>query len=338
GHIYMVTPIMADGVLLGTLVMGYPRDIFLPRLFAIIQRAGVVTLFVLLLMIAASWYWAQRFAEPLVRLADCMGRVGVEIPDDIECRLELGDSKDEIGRLAAAFQRMVLDLREKASLEKQVVVSERLAALGRLSAGIAHEINNPLGGMLNAISTFKRHGQEDPVVVRTLSLLERGLTQIKETVAALLVEARLESHALTRQDVEDVRRLLQSDVTKKRAQFDWHNDIVAETPLPSTPVRQILINLLLNAVHALDVGGRLACRVVQRDRTLFITAENNGRHISPERLDHLFEPFAHETLDGHGLGLWVTYQIVEQMGGRIEVESRPGETRFNVKLPLPEHA
>ncbi len=334
-HLYMVTPILADGVLLGTLVMGYPRDIFLPRLFALIQRAGVVTLFVLLLMIAASWYWAQRFAEPLVRLADCMGRVGAEIPDDIECRLELGDSKDEIGRLAAAFQRMVLDLREKAALEKQVVVSERLAALGRLSAGIAHEINNPLGGMLNAISTFKRHGQDDPMVARTLSLLERGLTQIKETVAALLVEAKLESHALTRQDIEDVRTLLQPDVTQKRARFEWQNDVATETPLPSTPVRQILINLLLNAIHALDVGGRLLCRVVQQENALRITVENNGRHIPPERLDHLFEPFAHGVQEGYGLGLWVTYQIVEQLGGRTEAHSSPGETRFTVTLPLP---
>jgi two-component system NtrC family sensor kinase len=337
-HIYMVTPILADGVLLGTLVMGYPRDIFLPRLFAIIQRAGVVTFVVLLLVIAASWYWAQRFAEPLVRLADCMGRVGAEIPDDIECRLEQGDARDEIGQLSAAFQRMVLDLREKAALEKQVVVSERLMALGRLSAGIAHEINNPLGGMLNAISTFKRHGQEDPLAAKTLSLLERGLTQIKETVAALLVEARLESHALTRQDIEDVRTLLQPDVTLKHALFGWHNDVVAETPLPSTSVRQILINLLLNAIHALDVGGRLACRVALLDNALQITVENNGRHIPPERIDHLFEPFAHDAPEGHGLGLWVTYQIVEQMGGRIEAHSRPGATRFTVNLPLPEHA
>jgi len=337
-HLYMVTPILADGVLLGTLVMGYPRDIFLPRLFAIIRRAGVVTLGVLLLVIAASWYWAQRFAEPLVRLADCMGRVGAEIPADIECRLEMQDSKDEIGRLSAAFQRMVLDLREKAELEKQVVVSERLAALGRLSAGIAHEINNPLGGMLNAISTFKRHGQEDPQAAKTLSLLERGLTQIKETVAALLVEARLESHALARQDIEDVRTLLQPDLSLKRARLDWHNDVVARTPLPSTPVRQILINLLLNAIHALDPGGRLACRVALRDRAMTITVENNGRHIPPERLDHLFEPFAHDSPEGHGLGLWVTYQIVEQLGGRIEALSQPGETRFIVTLPLPEPA
>jgi len=340
GHLYMVTPILADGVLLGTLVMGYPRDIFLPRLFAIIQRAGVVTFFVFLLVLAASWYWAQRFAVPLVRLADCMGRVGAEIPADIECRLEMADSKDEIGRLSAAFQRMVLGLREKAALEKRIVVSERLAALGRLSAGIAHEINNPLGGMLNAISTFRRHGQEDPQAARTLSLIERGLTQIKETVAALLVEARLESHALARQDIEDVRTLLQPDVSQKRALFDWRNEVAAETPLPSTPVRQILINLLLNAIHALDVGGRLACRVFTGDGALAIEVENNGRHIPPERLDHLFEPFAHESPEGHGLGLglWVTYQIVEQLGGRIEVSSRPGETRFGVTLPLPVRA
>lgn len=331
-HVYMVTPVLADGVVLGHLVMAYSRGMFLQRLLGIIARAGLVTLMVLGLVIAASWYWAQRFAGPLVNLAECMGRVGTTLPNDIDLRLQ--ESKDEVGRLATAFRRMLADLRDKAALERQVIATDRLAALGRLSAGIAHEINNPLGGMLNAIDTFRRHGKRDPMALRTLSLLERGLTQIKETVGALLVEAKVESHPLTPEDIEDVHRLMLADAHDKPATLHWHTNLRAAVALPSTAVRQILINLLLNAVRAVQPNGHARCSVQRIDATLHIHVENDGQHIPAQRLDHLFEPFSSGGSDGHGLGLWVTYQIVQQLGGRIAVASEPGHTAFSVELPI----
>lgn len=331
-HLYMLTPIAADGVLLGTLVAAFPRDMFAPRLWGIVERAALVTLVVLAAILAASWVWAQRFAAPLVDLAERMSRVGRT--DLAEPKLQLEESKDEIGRLATAFREMLAGLREKAEFERQIIASERLAALGRLAAGIAHEINNPLGGMLNAIDTFRRHGNGDPMTLRTMALLERGLTQIRETVAALLVEARVETHPLAPQDVEDVRTLLLADVHRKQARLEWDNRLGEALPLPSTAVRQILINLLLNALRAIEPGGRVSCAVERADGALRIVVGNDGAHIPRERLEHLFEPFAPSSGGGHGLGLWVTYQIVRQLGGRISAASRPGDTRFEVGLPL----
>jgi signal transduction histidine kinase len=331
-HLYMLTPVVADGVLLGTLVAAFSRDVFLPRLRNIIERAALVTLAVLAIVIAASWYWAQRLAAPLVDLAERMGSVGrAEVA---ERKLQLEESKDEIGRLATAFREMLAGLREKAEFERQIISSGRLAALGRLSAGIAHEINNPLGGMLNAINTFRRHGNGDPMTLKTMDLLERGLTQIKETVAALLVEARVAAHPLVPQDVEDVRTLVLSDAHRKQARLEWDNRLGEGIPLPSTAVRQILINLLLNALRAIEPGGRVSCAVERADGALRLVVGNDGAHIPAERLDHLFEPFAGGDGEGHGLGLWVTYQIVEQLGGRISAQSAPGDTRFEVGLPL----
>lgn len=331
-RLYMITPIAANGVLLGTLVMAYSRSVFLPRLWGIIERAVLVTLAVLAVVIAASWYWAQRFAAPFADLAERMGRVGQADHGDEMPRL--AESKDEIGRLATAFREMVAGLRDKAELERQVIVSERLAALGRLSAGIAHEINNPLGGMLNAIDTFRHHGSGDPMTLKTLALLERGLTQIKETVAALLVEARLEAHPLAPQDVEDVKTLMLADVHRKPARLEWDNRLEQGVPLPSTAVRQILINLLLNAIRAGDPGGRVSCVVERVNGALRIVVGNDGAHIPDERLEHLFEPFVRANGEGHGLGLWLTYQIVQQLGGRISAQSHPGDTRFEVVLPV----
>ncbi len=331
GRIHVVTPITADGVRLGTLVMVYSKAAFLPRYVRIAGRAALVTLLVVAVLLPISWWWGQRLAQPLVQLAEGMGKVGPSIPDDSEIRLP--ESRDELGQAAAAFRRMLAELRGKEQLEREVVVTERLAAVGRLSAGIAHEINNPLGGMLNAVSTFKKHGGDEVFTTKTLLLLERGLQQIKDTVSALLVEARFEPHPLTRDDIEDVRTLVLPNAQRKHARLEWKNELWDAVALPSTLVRQILINLMLNAVNAIEERGNVAAGVYAEDGLLVLRVENDGRHISEERMPYLFEPFASHEEGGHGLGLWVTYQIVRQLRGEIAVESAPGGTRFNVRLP-----
>ncbi len=336
GSIYMVTPIIADGVLLGRLVLGYSRQVFIPRLGNLAARAGLVTLIALSLVLPLSAWWGRRLADPLVTLASAMDQVAVELPDpDQLAPLSTGD---EIGHLATAFRGMLADLHEKKQIEQQMLVSERLAAVGRISAGIAHEINNPLGGMLNALSTFRRHGALDPQTEKTASLLERGLTQIRDTVAALLVEAKVESHPLTPEDIEDTHILVGIAAKKKNARLIWDNRVDATLPLNSTLVRQILLNLLQNAVQAIEPGGIVNFHTYVDAGHLVIVVENDGAHIPEERLPFLFEPFATDRREGHGLGLWVTYQIVHRLDGGLDVDSRPGLTRFTIDLPLPETA
>lgn len=331
--IYTVTPIIADGVVLGNLIMGYSKDLFAVRFAAIARRATVTTFVVMALLLPASWLWASRFAKPMVQLAHAMATVGTKIPEDADIAVE--ESRDELGQVGTAFKRMLTELREKEAIKREMVVSERLAALGRLSAGIAHEINNPLGGMLNAIDTFKHHATPDAVSSRTMALLERGLLQIRDTVAALLVEARVDSHPLSRDDIEDVHTLVKADAQRKRATLAWENDIVDPLPFKANLVRQILLNLLLNGLQAIEERGNVACHVYRDSSTLHLVVRNDGAHIPPEQADFLFEPFASNREAGHGLGLWVTYQIVTQLGGEIVVESTPGDTRFVVRLPIP---
>ena len=212
---FILTPIISDDVTVGTLVMGYSKSMFLPRFFDMARSAVIMTLLALAALLPITWYWAWRMAKPLTQLAECMGKVGTTLPDTAECNLY--ESSDEIGQVGAAFGRMVSELKKEA-LEAQMLLSERLAAVGRLAAGIAHEINNPLGGMLNAIATLRRHGSADPQTVKTISLIERGLIQIKDIIAALLVEARLQSHPLSPQDIEDTRTLVLSDARGKSAE------------------------------------------------------------------------------------------------------------------------
>ncbi|MDH3279903.1 MAG: HAMP domain-containing histidine kinase [Gammaproteobacteria bacterium] len=332
GNIYVVTPIDSDGVLLGRLVMLYSHEIYIDRFLSFMRQAAMTAVLIIVFLLPFGVYWGRRTAAPLMELSKCMGQVGTSITEIPDCRILKGG--DEIGQLGTQFEHMIEQLREKEALEKQMVVSDRLAAIGRFTAGIAHEINNPLGGLLNATNTLQRHGAQDPLTRKTVSLLERGLLQIKETVAALLVEAKHGAHAVTHQDIEDTRTLVMPAAQKKSARLHWVNGIHQPANLPSTYVRQILINLLLNSIDAVPDNGRISCEVSTTDGVLRIATHNEGEQIRNNDLEHLFEPFVSGRESGRGLGLWVTYQIVNTLNGSIEVSSGEDDTEFVVTLPL----
>ena len=201
-HYFVMSPLVADGVALGHVILGYSKISFLPRFIGLVARAALVTLLVLIVIMPIAWVSARRTGEPLLALAAAMRHV----PGELEmARLsDLPKSRDELGQLGDAFGRMVSELKKKEELEDQMLVTERLAAVGRMSAGIAHEINNPLGGMLTAIKTYQRHGAGDPLANQTLSLLERGLSQIRNTVAALLVETKPKDRRFEPADIDDL--------------------------------------------------------------------------------------------------------------------------------------
>ncbi|MEO1765783.1 sensor histidine kinase [Thiobacter aerophilum] len=329
--LYLQLPIQAgDGTRLGRLILAYHKDLVLPRFHATVRRVLIATAAALLVLLPLGWYAGNALAVPLIRLAGCFQRIGQQPLRQEDCPLSTG--QDEIGLLGRRFREMLGELEEKQRLQKQMVATQRLAAIGRLTAGIAHEVNNPLGGMLNAINTYKRHGSEDPIAQRTIALIERGLIQVRETVGALLVEAKLENHALTAADLEDIRTLVGPELSQRRRHLRWTCAVPDTLPLPSTPVRQILLNLLLNATHAAD--GYVACDIAADATAVTVRVENDGPPIPAARMDHLFEPFAEDEGEGRGLGLWIIYQLVQQLNGSIDCESAAGRTLFTVRLPL----
>lgn len=330
----MAVPVLStDKTQLGTVILEYSRDIYQQRVLETIRKVAASTAITLAILVPLGWLWGKQIASPLLRLSSAIQQVARAPAATVAFKAPAG--KDEIAELGATFNNMVDGLREREALKEEVLASERLAAIGRLTAGIAHEINNPLGGMLNAISTYKRQRIGAPAFVdRTMSLLERGLTQIRETVAALLVEARLESRALTSHDIEDVHTLLLPNVQGKHVRLHWQNDVTEPLPLPSTEVRQILLNLLLNAVEAVDHHGRVSSAITPSDTELKVRIENDGANLTDDQLQRLFEPFAESRHKGKGLGLWMTYQLATQLRGRIEAQSKPGQTVFTVTLPI----
>lgn len=335
GYLYLILPVTDKDAELGHLVLRYAKSVFHPWFFDTIWQGLAIGLLVLAILIPINWYWGSRMATPLVDLAQRMGMMLEKVPEPLPP--DLYPYHDELGQLFQAYDRMVLALRDKAALENEVVRTERLAAIGQLTAGIAHEINNPLAGLITVVDTLKLRQDLDPRALRHLELLDRGLLQIRDTVAALLVQTRVQARPLNQHDLDDIHTLIQPQVSKRRIRLDWSATMPAELPTPASLVRQILINLLLNAVQAAAEAGQVSLWLGRKDGAescLAIVVRNDGAQLDEEQLAHLFEPFASTRPGGHGLGLWVTYQIVTQLDGRIAARNVDGLVEFVVNLPL----
>jgi len=334
-YLYLALPITDNDAKLGHLVLRYAKSVFHPWFIDTIWQSLGIGLLVLAVLIPLNWYWGMRMAAPLVDLAQRMRMMPETIPQPLPT--DLYPYRDELGQMFRAYDRMVLVLHDKASLESEVVKTERLAAIGQLTAGIAHEINNPLAGLITTVDTLKLQGGLDARTQRHLDLIDRGLMQIRDTVAALLVQTRVQARPLNQHDLEDIHTLIQPQVSKRRIQLDWSAAMPAELPAPASLIRQILINLLLNAVQAAAEGGHVSLWLGRKDGSescLSIVVCNDGVLLDDEQLAHLFEPFASSRSEGHGLGLWVTYQIVNQLEGRISAKNTNGQVEFVVNLPL----
>jgi signal transduction histidine kinase len=349
-------PVLAeDGTRLGTVVLDYDGAVYAQRLRSAVLEVALFSLPGLLLLVPLGWYAGKRLAEPLVQMARALAQVSRAPPEEVR-KLLPPEGGDEIGRLSTQARHMLDGLARKSALEQEVMASDRLAAVGRVSAAIAHEINNPLGGMLNAIDTALRHGQPDAVSRKTLGLLERGLQQIRATVGALLVEARLDSPRLSGQDWDDLLLLIQPEVAARSLQLLWQVEAVAvaEIALPGHEVRQLALNLLLNASAAArttDAAAQAAAvefTVARSPGLLAIVVGNTGPALEPQQLSRIFEPFVAPSFETqaaasngnlthrHGLGLWVCWQIVQRLGGSIDVASDEHWTRVSVTLPVPD--
>lgn len=327
-------PVEEGGAPLGQVVLFLPEGLYLTGVYRLAGRIVLIILLLLILLVPVGWLAGRRLSEPIASLGRCLDRLEKDGPQAASC--ELYEGSGELGAVGRKLREVLNQLVEKAALEQQVIAEERLAAIGRLSAGVAHEVNNPLAGMMTALDTFKHHGTDPRVAQETVALLERGLGQIRHTVSALLLQSRRQDRSFTRQDIEDIRSLLSRDFSKKRVRLAWCNEVKGSLPLPAADLRQILINLLINAVQAVPEGGEISqCSRLEREM-LVIEISNDGDTIPPELRPALFEPFSGISGSGSGLGLWVTAQLAERMQGRVDVESEHGRTSFRITIPIRE--
>jgi signal transduction histidine kinase len=284
-----------------------------------------------LLLVPAGWWIGRRMTAPVANVAQVIERIGRT--DAATLRAQLPRTRDrELGRVNAAVGQLIDALQAREQAELRALSAERMAALGRITAAVAHEINNPLGGLLTATQTLSVHGGSEETRKRALDLLRRGLNQIQTTVAALLPQARVEDRALEIDDFADVVTLANPDVAHRNLQLTTQLEVESAMRVPSAVMRQVMLNMLLNAVSAAGEPGTLHAELrADADRLVFSVA-HAGRVLTQEALEAIVA--AESGDDPRGFGLWVCREIATQYGGGFDVDSQHGQgTRLVFWMP-----
>jgi len=234
----------------------------------------------------------------------------------------------------------VEDLTERVAMRKHLARMDRLASLGRLSAGLAHEVRNPLTGislLLDELHDRLLGQQADQELIRrALSEIERLEALVNELLSFSAQSARPRSWGDLGNVIHDTLFFVRKESEKYGVELDVRiDDDLPSLLLDSDRLKQALINLLSNALDAMPTGGKLELVASRVGTEIHLVVRDSGAGIAAEQVALIFEPFYTSKGEGTGLGLSITHNIVTDHGGRIEVESTPGQgTTFTLIFPL----
>jgi signal transduction histidine kinase len=286
------------------------------------------TLFAPLLAAAVGAYVHRSVAVPVARLQEGAARIAA---GDLDARIDVA-SPDEFGALASQFNAMTASLRRH---QQELVQSEKLAGIGRLAAGVAHEINNPLAVILGYARLLQRKAEGG--LADDLRVIEDETLRAKGIVDGLLDLSRPLASA---PEEVDLRALCDEAVARLREAHALEGvtvEVAGAGRVQGHPqkLRQVIVNLVKNAAEAGGAGGRVSLAVApDADGGATVTVDDSGPGLSSDARARLFEPFFTTKEAGTGLGLAVSQGIVQAHGGELEPgESPSGGARFTLRLP-----
>ncbi len=291
-----------------------------------LDRSGITSMTEMVVILACVT-WAS---SSLGSVLNATGSRLKSLNDDLE--LHRAELEQRVADRTAALR----------ASQARVIQQEKMAAFGLLSAGIAHEVGNPLAGISSLIQIIRRK-DSNPYTNEKLELAERQLGRIQRTIRELVDFSRPAS--TTRSRVKPVEVVEEALGIAKYYQRTKERAITTDVPNDLPPVRgvrdhltQVVLNLVLNAIDATDREGRIHLEGRVVDGSILLTIDDDGRGISAEDSGRLFQPYFTTKPSGTGLGLFVSRQIVEEMGGRLTFRSEPGRgATFFIELPADRH-
>jgi signal transduction histidine kinase len=289
---------------------------------------------------------ATHFTRPIRKLDGAIRKLS---EGDLDVSVPV-QGRDEIGRLSRAFNEMASKLRVNRDRAREMVRREKLSALGRMAAGVAHDVRNPL----HSIGLTLQHLQETsrPAQADAAQEFDRGVEVIRGEVRRLdrLIENFLRFAKSERNErlpvhlgelLRETARLVQKDAERRGIRLTL--DLAGDAPpvlADGEALRSSILNLVLNSFEAMPDGGELAIKLTVEGAEVQLEVADTGKGIPEEDRERVFE-FAYTTRDGgNGLGLAMVHHcVVEEHGGRVSLDSRPGEgTRVRLALPIGEVA
>ena len=328
--------VLLNGLLLFMLATVSWRD---TERHTILYVAGAGAVAICAALLFALTLFVQR---PMVELQEKIARLG---EGDLNVTVSFDNRNDEIGDLGRNFNLMVKQLRESRDEiqrlhQTQMSRAEHLATLGELATGLAHEIRNPLAGIAGVIEIIGRDLPATSPARAVVKDVRQEISQINHIITDLLHTARPHPPEIRRSDlnttVEHSVMLARQQALSKPIRIELKKDAaLPEVEHDSDQIHQVLLNLLLNSIQAIEGTGTITVELLEEDGSAVVTVSDTGRGIPAEHLPNIFRPFYTTKGNGTGLGLSLAKRIVEEHEGRIEVESSAGQgTKFVVTLPI----
>ncbi len=347
--------------IIGILYVGVLEQPYLDTANRVMASFGLIAVLMVFLLLVILYFSTDRIIKPLHRMVEATEKIS---QGDLSHKVEV-TSSDEIGYLADSFNKMTTDLetanaklidwgktlekkveertQELTKMQAHLIQSEKLASIGKLAAGVAHEINNPLGGVLIYSHLLLEDTEKDSLQYENLKKIVKETSRCKDIVRGLLDFARPKDPDMSQIDINEiVEKSLyivegQSLFQNIRIQKNYSSDrprIVGD----NSQLQQVFMNIILNAAEAMDGDGTISITTSHNSGEKYIDVlfQDTGLGIQDEDLKRLFEPFftTKEVGKGTGLGLAISYSIIQKHQGTIEVSSQTDQgATFTVRLP-----
>jgi len=325
-----------DNDVLGVLLVGNSLSDLVQLESSMLRTAVIVAVIGILLAIVLSWWATARITRPVQRLAESAGRVAA---GNWGATVEVA-SRDEIGQLAAAFNRMTHELVEQRD---RLVQAERVAAWRELARRLAHELKNPLFPLQITVENMQRAREKypeqfDEVFREGTSTLLAELANLKQIIGRFSDFAKMPAPEMQSVNlnglVAETMRLFEAQLGKAGISASVQLDpALRPVQADGEQMTRVLRNLILNAVDAMPNGGTLTVRTVAVGAGVRLEVSDTGQGLTPEECERLFTPYYTTKTHGTGLGLAIVQSVVSDHKGRISVESEKGKgTTFRIDL------